>query len=231
MNEIVVNEYTLHRKRTWIVVEIISRVIKLVKKSKKFNFLLVYTKNDIITYYIVEKNYIQILFEWFLKQKILSQCNVFSKSRFVLIMNNVSIYYHRNVKLLYVKTNVKFIYFSFYSFDFNSIEKFFSILKIWLKQHYENVNVIENNIKNVLYLAINVCNNEKMIKKHFEHVNIRLIVFSIFDQKFELDSIFLTCLDHKLVVLSLVLHNFIKSISKSISWRLETISLVDIKIN
>ena len=48
----------------------------------------------------------------------------------------------------------------------------------------------------------------------YEH---RLIVFSISDQKSRLDSIFLTRLDHKLVVLSLVLHNFMKSISKSIS--------------
>ena len=47
-------------------------------------------------------------------------------------------------------------------------------------------------------------------------LDFKLIVFSISDQKFELDSIFLTCLDHKLVVLSLVLHNFMKSISKSI---------------
>ena len=45
----------------------------------------------------------------------------------------------------------------------------------------------------------------------------RLIVFSISDQKSRLDSIFLTRLNHKLVVLSLVLHNFMKSISKSIS--------------
>ena len=54
----------------------------------------------------------------------------------------------------------------------------------------------------------------------------RLIVFSISNQKFELDSIFLICLNYKLIVLSLVLHNFMKSISKSISWRLEMISLV-----
>ena len=54
----------------------------------------------------------------------------------------------------------------------------------------------------------------------------RLIVFSISDQKSRFDSIFLTRLDHKLVVLSLVLHNFMKSISKSISWRNRTISLI-----
>ena len=42
-------------------------------------------------------------------------------------------------------------------------------------------------------------------------VDYRLIVFSIFDQKSRLDSIFLTRLNHKLVVLSLVLHNFMKS--------------------
>ena len=174
LDEIVVNEHTLHRKRAWVVVEATSRIIRLVKKSKKFSFLLVYTKDEIMTYHIVQKNYIQILFEWFLKQKILSQCNVFSEFRFVLIMNNASIHYHRDVKLLCVKTNVKLIYLSFYSFDFNSIEEFFSILKIWLKRHYEDVNVIENDIKNVLYLAIDVCNNERTIKKHFEHVDIKI---------------------------------------------------------
>ena len=55
--------------------------------------------------------------------------------------------------------------------------------------------------------------------------SIKLIVFSIFGQKSRLDSSFLTRLDYKLVVLSLVLHNFMKSISKSISWRNRTISL------
>ena len=88
------------------------------------------------------------------------------------------------------------------------IEFYLRISNIWFYFNYYFL----------LILKINVFKRKTIVIR-------RLIVFSIFDQKFELDSIFLICLDHKLVVLSLVLHNFIKSISKSISWRLETISL------
>ena len=72
-----------------------------------------------------------------------------------------------------------------------------------------------------------------VICAHFAQLinTFKLIVFSISDQKSRLDSIFLTRLDHKLIVLSLVLHNFMKSISKSISWRNRTISLNTLSIS
>ena len=62
------------------------------------------------------------MFEWFLKEKILSRCNSFSKSRSILIMNNVSIHYHRDVWNLCAKHDIWIRYFSFYFSNFNSIE-------------------------------------------------------------------------------------------------------------
>ena len=48
----------------------------------------------------------------------------------MLIINNATIHYYQKIKQIYAKIDVKILYLFFYSFDFNSIEKFFSILKI-----------------------------------------------------------------------------------------------------
>ena len=100
-----------------------------------------------------------------------------------------------------------FFYFFFYISNFSCWDFFFSI--------------------EISFFFV-LINNKTFLS--FVDIFVRLIVFSIFDQKSRLDSIFLTRLDYKLVVLSLVLHNFMKSISKSISWRNRTISLIFVNL-
>ena len=174
LDEIANNEHILHRKSEWSVYEITSRVIRFVKRSKRFNLLFVYIKDDIFIYHIVQSDFNQILFEWFLKQKILSRCNPFPESRSILIMNNASIHHHRDVRSLCAKHDVRVLYFSFYFSDFNFIEKFFSMFKAHLKRYYNDVFVNESQFETVFRQAIEACSNSKTTKNHFSHANITI---------------------------------------------------------
>ena len=93
-NESAVNEHTCHRKHDWFSFDIISQVILLVKRFKRWNILFCYDLNNIFAYHIHQRIIDESRFEWILENHILLQCNSYSGLKFVLMMNNASIHHH-----------------------------------------------------------------------------------------------------------------------------------------
>ncbi len=59
--------------------------------------------------------------------------------------------------------DVRVIYLPLYSLDYNSIEKFFFVLKKWMKRHHE-VYEDEESFAKFIHLAMNACNSNIFVK-------------------------------------------------------------------
>jgi len=59
--------------------------------------------------------------------------------------------------------DVRVIYLLLYLFNYNSIEKFFFVLKKWMKQHHE-IYEDEESFAKFIHLAINVYNSDILAK-------------------------------------------------------------------
>ena len=69
---------------------------------------------------------------------------------------------------------VRVLYLPPYSPDFNPIEEFFSVLKKWLKRHYEAHALDEIPFERLLHTAVEACSNEAMARNHFRHAGIHI---------------------------------------------------------
>jgi len=94
LDEFVANEHTCHRKHGWSLFGITFRVILSVKRLERHSVLPCYDINGIMCYHIHQEAIDEPRFEWFLDNHVLSRCNSYSSPRFVLVMDNASIYRH-----------------------------------------------------------------------------------------------------------------------------------------
>jgi transposase len=93
LNESAANEQIMNRRHEWASFEISLSIIRSVKRSERWSILSVYCIDEILTSHIHQRSIIETRFEWFLREEILSRCNAFLESKFVLIMNNVFIHH------------------------------------------------------------------------------------------------------------------------------------------
>ncbi len=62
------------------------------------------------------------------------------------------------------------LYLPFYSSDFNLIEEFFSVLKVWLKRHYKLAE--DMSFEAYLHMAMKACSKGHFAAGHFRHASI-----------------------------------------------------------
>ncbi len=62
------------------------------------------------------------------------------------------------------------LYLPFYSSDFNLIEEFFSVLKVWLKRHYKLAE--DMSLEAYLHMAMKACSKGHFAAGHFRHASI-----------------------------------------------------------
>ncbi len=126
------------RKYDWASVKVSLHVSQMLKRSKRWSILSTYTIEKYMTWEMHHDFIIKTIFLDFMWIRVLSQCTSDdSESRFVIIMNNARI--HQSVELdqLCMKFEVLLIKLSSYSSDFNLIEIFFAVLKIWIKKNID----------------------------------------------------------------------------------------------
>lgn len=75
------------------------------------------------------------MFEDFIKQ-LLQHCNRWPEPRSVIIMDNASFHRTERIKLMCLDLGIKLMYLPPYSLDLNPIEKFFSEVKQFIKQRW-----------------------------------------------------------------------------------------------
>ncbi len=93
LNESAVNEHTMHRKHDWTLYDISSRIIRSVKRSKRWSILSIYCSDNILIKHIHQRSISEAHFEWFLTNEILSRCSHFSEFKSMLILDNASVHH------------------------------------------------------------------------------------------------------------------------------------------
>ena len=76
-------------------------------------------------------------FKWSLRKEVVPRCNPFLGPKSVIAMDNWSTHHGFNVRRQCEERGVIILYLPPYYPDFNLIEDFFSVLKAWLKRHFE----------------------------------------------------------------------------------------------
>ena len=167
LDESAANEYTAYRKRGWAPYGIIPWVKRPLQRSQRWSILPAYCSDGVLAYTIYHRAVDGALFAHFLKEQVLPRCNPFPGPRSVLVMDNCSIYLAAEIRELCDEAGVVIRYLPLYSPDFNPIEELFSVVKAWMKRHYELVHTMS--FREFLYAAIDACSRPQLAKAHFRY--------------------------------------------------------------
>ena len=156
-----------------------------------------YTLNGYLPCTTIKKEWFneKELYDWIANQ-LLSQCNAFSVSRSVIIMNNVSIHVNPRIKKIIEGHDCQVRYLPPYSPDFNPIELTFAVLKIceftckwdsslivwktWIRRHFtESWPLFEGNFEDWLKYAIKRSKCDTYATQHFKHSTYGRIIFEV----------------------------------------------------
>jgi transposase len=139
LNESAACERIDDRRYDWVLSNITFTMSQNLRKSKRWSILSAFIVNNYITWKMHQNSITAIIFNDFVQNQMLSQCIsiIYENLRSILILNNARI--HWNDDLIQICDAIEIILarLSSYSFDFNLIETFFSLLKTWIKRNEE----------------------------------------------------------------------------------------------
>jgi len=95
--------------------------------------LLAYTQDGIILVHVFQGSTDSTVFEGFIEQ-LLPLCSKWPEPKSVLVMDNASFYYTKQIKEICHNASVKLVYLLLYSPNLNLIEEFFAKLKAFIKR-------------------------------------------------------------------------------------------------
>ncbi len=72
------------------------------------------------------------------------------------------------------EADVKLVFLSFYSSNYNFIEQFFVILKQWMQWHENLVKKYKNNFEEFIQLTVKKYNSDKHSGTHFQSAHIEM---------------------------------------------------------
>ena len=87
-------------------------------------------------------------------------------------MDNCSTHHSIKIRNLCRRKGVIILYLPPYSPDYNPIEEFFSVLKAWLKRHFEIANTCS--FPEFLEHAMEACSTGRDARGHFRHAGIHI---------------------------------------------------------
>ena len=141
------------------------------RRDDTFNILSIYIVDEYLSCTKIKKNFLNSkkFYDWVVNE-LLSHCNVFSASRNVICMNNLSIYCNSRIKETIEAHDCLIWYLSSYSSNYNSIELTFSMLKTWMRRHFRQLRTLfESDFENFIAFAIEKSECDKKTKEHFKH--------------------------------------------------------------
>ncbi len=85
-------------------------------------------------------------------------------------MNNVSIHCNARIEKLIISHGCEIRYLSSYSPDFNPIELSFSVLKAWVRRHFQEIRPsFDGSFGEFLHYAVARSRCDRFPKQHFKH--------------------------------------------------------------
>ena len=93
IDESAANEKSAHRKYGWAPIGSTPHVDMSTKRSERWSILPAYTSDGLMAWDIVHGSFDKELFNNFIREHVLPQCNPFPGPRSVLIMDNAPIHH------------------------------------------------------------------------------------------------------------------------------------------
>lgn len=108
--------------------------------------------------------------------ELLPHCNAYPAPRSVIVMDNVSLHCNPRIAELIRSHGCEVRYLPPYSPDFNPIELTFSVLKDWIRRHFDEAwPVYEGTFGDFLRLAIERSNCDGFPRAHFRHSGLYIL--------------------------------------------------------
>ncbi len=111
----------------------------------------------------------EAFFRW-LADELLPLCSPFPAPKSVIIMDNASIHCNARIEELIISHGCEVRYLPPYSPDFNPIELSFSVLKAWVRRHFEEIwPHFEGTFGEFLHYAVERSRCDRFPRQHFKH--------------------------------------------------------------
>ncbi len=171
VDETLFNETTRWRHQVYASVDESAHYQVSRKRKHCWSILSTYMINDYLFCINIREDWFNDkTFFWWLADELLSLCSLFSISKSVIIMNNISIHCNARIEKLIILHECKIQYLSSYSSNFNLIELSFSVLKIWVRRHFEKIwSHFEDTFDEFLHYAVTRSRCDRFSRQHFKH--------------------------------------------------------------
>ena len=142
-----------------------------IRRGDTFSVLPAYTTDGYLPCTGVKKGYYSKddLIDWLLND-LLPLCNEYPAPRSILVLVNVSVHVDRRIIQAVEEKGCLVKYLPPYSPDYNPIELTFSVLKAWMRRHFEAFrHFFQNDFEGFLRYALEHGGCDDWAKEHFRH--------------------------------------------------------------
>ena len=190
VNESLFNEITGWRHQVYAFVDQSARYQVFRTRKHCWSVLPIYTKDEYLFCTDIREGWFndETFFRW-LADELLSLCSFFSASRSVIIMNNASVHCNSRIEELIISHECQISYsiclveltiyhwyecqmryLPLYSSNYNLIELIFSVLKTWVRRHFDEIWLhFEGIFDDFLHYAVERNDCDRYSRQHFKH--------------------------------------------------------------
>ncbi len=171
VDETLFNETTRWRHQAYASVGESARYQASRAREHCWSVLSTYTIDDYLLCTDIREGWFngETFFRW-LADELLPLCSFFPAPKSVIIINNVSIHCNARIEKLIISHECEIRYLSSYSSNFNFIELSFSVLKIWIRRHFEKIwPYFKDTFGEFLHYAVARSRCDRFSRQHFKH--------------------------------------------------------------
>ena len=142
-----------------------------IRRGDTVSVLPAYTTAGYLPCTAIKKGYFnkEAILDWLIDQ-LLPLCNEYPGERSIIVLDNVSIHVDPSIVQAIEAKGCLVKYLPPYSPDFNPIELTFSVLKAWMRRHFEAFrHVFQDDFEGFLRHAIDVSGCDRFAVEHFRH--------------------------------------------------------------
>ena len=141
------------------------------RRGDTYSILPAYTTEGYLPCTGIKKGYYSKdeILDWLIDH-LLPLCNEYPRERSIIVLDNVSIHVDRRIVQAIEEKGCLVKYLPPYSPDYNPIELTFSVLKAWMRRHFETFRpVFANDFEGFLRYAIEHSGCDRYAVEHFRH--------------------------------------------------------------
>lgn len=171
IDETLFNESTGWRRHAWAPIGEPARYNADMTRGRSWSVLPAYTVNGYLPCTSIREGYFnnELIVEW-LQDELLPLCNAYPAPRSVIIMDNAGSHTNPRITEVIQAHGCEIRYLPPYSPDFNPIELSFSVLKAWVRKHFDTLwPAWEGSFGDFLRYAVQRSRCDRFAIEHFTH--------------------------------------------------------------